>query len=67
MGFRFRKVIKIAPWVTLNITANGLSSVSIGGKGVTLNLGKKGAHATVSALGTGLSYGQKLDDSATQD
>lgn len=56
MGFNFRKSLKIAPGVRLNITKKGVSSVSLGGKGARVNLGKKGTRTTVGIPGTGLSY-----------
>lgn len=61
MGLRFRKSIKIAPGVKLNL---GLKSVgvSIGGKhaGISVN-SRTGATARVSAgHGTGLSYVTKI-------
>lgn len=55
MGFNFRKSIKIAPGVKLNISKKGITSVSVGGKGVRLTAGRKAARTTVS-LGNGLSY-----------
>lgn len=61
MAIKFRGKIKIAPGVKLNITSKGISSVSLGGKGVTLNSGsKKGATLTTSIPGSGLSHTQKL-------
>lgn len=63
MGFRFRKRIKIAPGVKLNVTAKGLSSVSLGGKGFTLNAGKAGVKTTASIHGTGLSCSENLTSS----
>ena len=56
MGFNFRKSLKIAPGIRLNLTKKGVSSVSFGGRGVKVNVGKKGTRTTVSAPGTGLSY-----------
>lgn len=56
MGFNFRKSLKIAPGVRLNITKKGISSVSLGGKGARVNLGRKGTRTTVGVPGTGLSY-----------
>lgn len=56
MGFNFRKSFKIAPGVRLNVGKKGISSVSVGGKGVRVSVGKKGTRTTVSAPGTGLSY-----------
>lgn len=56
MGFRFRKSIKLAPGVRLNVTKKGISSLSIGKRGATINVGKKGTRGTVGLNGTGLSY-----------
>lgn len=56
MGFNFRKSLKIAPGVRLNITKNGISSISLGTKGAKVNLGKKGTRTTVGLPGTGMSY-----------
>ena len=60
MGFHFRKRIKIAPGVNLNIGKKSVG-VSVGGKhgGLSLN-SKTGARARVSAPGTGLSYSEKI-------
>lgn len=60
MGFTFRKRIKIAPGISVNIGKKGVSSISIGGKGGSINLGKRGIHGTASIPGTGLSYRKKL-------
>ena len=56
MGFRYRKRIKILPYVYLNLSARGAS----------LSFGRRGAHYTVSSTGkrtasvglpgTGMSY-----------
>jgi len=62
MGFRFRKKIKIAPGVSINVTQKGVSSASIGGKGVTLNVGAKGTKLTTSIPNTGISYSQSLSN-----
>lgn len=56
MGFNFRKSLKIAPGIRLNITKKGVSSVSLGTKGARVNLGKKGTRTTVGLPETGLSY-----------
>lgn len=57
MAFRIRKSFKIAPGVRLNVSKSGLST-SIGGKGTTVNLSKRGAKVTSSIPGTGLSTSQ---------
>lgn len=59
MGFRFRKSVKIAPGVRINVGKKG-SSVSIGGKGATVNFSKKGTRTTVGIPGTGISYTKNL-------
>ncbi len=56
MGFRFRKGVKLFPGLRLNVTKHGLSSLSLGGKGLTYNIGKKGTRGTVGLPGSGLSY-----------
>ncbi|NHB57557.1 DUF4236 domain-containing protein [Acinetobacter shaoyimingii] len=54
--FKFRKSVKIAPGVRLNISNKGIKSISLGGKGITQNISKKGARTTFSIPQTGLSY-----------
>ena len=56
MSLRFRKSIKLAPGVKLNLGKKSVG-VSVGGKygGVSYN-SRNGARARVSAPGTGLSY-----------
>ena len=56
MGFRFRKSIKLAPGVRLNLTKKGISSLSVGKRGASVNIGKKGTRGTVGLPGSGLSY-----------
>lgn len=60
MGFKFRKRVSIIPGVKLNITSKGISSVSLGGKGATLNIGKKGTKATVGIPGSKMSYSKRI-------
>ena len=57
MGFRFRKKVKIAPGIDLNVTKKGLSSLSLGKKGAAINVGKDGKISnTIGIPGTGLHY-----------
>lgn len=56
MGLNFRKSLKIAPGIRVNLTKKGVSSVSLGPRGAKVNIGKKGTRTTVSVPGTGLSY-----------
>jgi hypothetical protein len=56
--FRFRKRIKLFPGLWLNASKRGISA-SIGGRGATVNISKKGVRETVSVPGTGISYQTK--------
>lgn len=60
MSIRFRKSVKLAPGVKLNIGKKS-AGISLGGKygGVSFN-SKTGAKGRVSAPGTGLSYSTSL-------
>lgn len=55
MAIRFRKSIKVAPGLRLNISKSGVST-SVGGKGLTANVSKRGGVETTASIpGTGLS------------
>jgi hypothetical protein len=56
MGWRFRKSFKILPGVRMNFGSKGITSWSFGGRGVRVNVGKRGTTTTYSLFGTGLSY-----------
>lgn len=58
MGFGFRKSFKVAPGVRLNV-GKTRSSLSVGGKGLTTNISKRGVKMTAGIPGTGLSYTTK--------
>lgn len=61
MGFRFRQRIKLLSGVHINVSGNGITSLSIGGHGGTLNINKNAQiTSTVGLPGTGLSYRQIL-------
>ena len=56
MGFRFRKSLKIAPGVRLNVGKKS-AGVSFGGKGLRYSINSSGRKtATVGIPGSGLSY-----------
>lgn len=56
MGFRFRKSIKIAPGVRVNIGKKS-TSISFGGKGARYTVSSTGRKtASVGIPGTGISY-----------
>lgn len=65
MAFRFRKSIKLAPGVKLNVGKKSVG-VSVGGKygGYSFN-SRTGARARVSAPGTGLSYTTSLNSKSS--
>lgn len=52
MALRFRKSIKIAPGVRMNIGKKGLTSLGVG----KMNFGKRGVHQNFNIPGTGISY-----------
>ena len=56
MGLRFRKSIKIAPGIKLNIS-NKSTGISVGGKGARISVNSKGrVTKSVGLPGTGISY-----------
>jgi hypothetical protein len=55
MGFRFRKGVKLAPGVRLNLSKSG-TSFSFGGRGATVNVRGRRVRTTLGIPGTGLSY-----------
>lgn len=60
MGLKFRKSIKIANGVKLNVSKSGVS-LSLGKKGLHYTINSKGqSTATASLPGTGLSYQKKF-------
>nr|DAM65204.1 MAG TPA: Protein of unknown function (DUF4236) [Caudoviricetes sp.]DAO20293.1 MAG TPA: Protein of unknown function (DUF4236) [Caudoviricetes sp.] len=52
-SFKFRKRIKVAPGVTINLSRSGVST-TLGPKGFSLNVGKNGAHLNAGIPGTGI-------------
>ncbi len=56
MGLRFQKRKKLLPGVTLNIGKRGPTSLSFGRRGARVAVGRRGLQATLTLLGTGLSY-----------
>jgi hypothetical protein len=55
MGLRFRRRVKIAPGVSLNISKSGVG-ISAGPRGAKIGVGPRGVHRSVGIPGTGLSY-----------
>lgn len=61
MGLRFRKSIKIAPGVKINLNKNSVSA-TVGSKGAHYTVNSKGKRtSTVGIPGTGLSYSTSSD------
>lgn len=59
MGWRFQRRKKILLGVTLNLGRRG-PGLSFGRRGGRLSVGRRGATATLSLVGTGLSYVRRL-------
>lgn len=59
MGFRFRKSLKIAPGVRVNLSKSG-SSVSFGRRGATVNVSDRGTYVNAGIPGSGLSWREKV-------
>lgn len=55
MGLRVRKIVRILPGVRLNLSKSG-GSLSLGGRGLSVNLGKDGVRTMAGMPGTGISY-----------
>ncbi len=63
MGFRFRRSIKLAPGLRLNVSKSGVS-MSAGLRGASVSMGKNGVYGNVGVPGTGVSYRKRLDSSS---
>ena len=57
MGFRFRRSVKICKGIKVNFSKSG-ASLSLGGRGNSLNISSKGVKHTLGIPGTGISYQQ---------
>lgn len=64
MGWRFRKSIKLAPGIKINIGKKGISSLSVGPRGAHINAGKNGTSLSTGIPGTGLYNVTRLDKPA---
>ena len=59
MSLRFRKTIKLAPGIRMNLSGGGISW-SIGPRGASIGIGKRGTFLSTSIPGTGLYSRQRL-------
>lgn len=64
MAWNYRKRIKIAPGINLNLSKGGVST-SIGAKGAKITIGKNGTYLNTSIPGTGLYSRTKLSGNST--
>ena len=61
MAIRFRRRLRVAPGVYINLNKHGLST-TIGKRGASLTLNSNGVYGNIGLPGTGLSYRTKLID-----
>ena len=66
MGFRFRRTVSLFPGVRLNLSRSGVSA-SVGVRGATVTLGRKGNYANIGIPGSGLSYRTRLSGSLQRE
>lgn len=64
MPWRFQRVLRIFPWLRLNLSKGGIST-SAGPRGASVNIGKHGVTTSAGVPGTGLSYRQRLGKPGT--
>lgn len=60
MALRFRKSVRLAPGLRLNLGTRG-ASLSAGPRGASITFGRNGLFGNVGIPGTGLSYRTRLD------
>jgi len=60
---RFRKSIKIAPGLKVNVSKSGVSG-TVGVKGASVNVGKNGAYLNTGIPGTGIYNREKISGAA---
>jgi Protein of unknown function (DUF4236)/Bacterial SH3 domain len=65
MGWRYRRPVRLAPGSRINITGSGVSTVSFGSRGATLNMGKGGTRTTFGLPGSGVSYSSRTSSGST--
>ena len=57
--FRYRRRVRIAKGLTLNLGKRGINSVTFGRRGASMNVSGKGTRETYGLPGTGMSYQTK--------
>ena len=66
MGLRYRKRVKVAPGVYLNLSKSGVSTTLKAGKGVSVSMGKNGTYLNTGIPGTGIYSRQKISSRGEQ-
>src|SRR5262245_27605249 len=64
MGMRFRKSVKLAPGVRMNLSKSGFSW-TLGPRGASVGVGRHGVYGNVGIPGTGISARNRLDGAST--
>lgn len=65
MGFRFRRSIRIAPGLRVNVGKRGVS-LSAGVRGASVTFGPRGTYTNVGIPGTGFSYRERVGGGSEQ-
>lgn len=65
MGLRFRRSIKLAPGLRLNLSKSGLG-MSVGARGASISVGSSGVYANAGIPGTGFSIREKISGTSAQ-
>ena len=60
MGLRYRKKVKVAPGVYLNMSKTGTSTTIKLGNGMSLNMGNNGTYLNSGIPGTGIYSREKI-------
>jgi hypothetical protein len=60
MGWRFQRRLKVLPGIRLNLSKRGVSSISVGRRGLWANFGRQGTRTSIGLPGTGLRYTSKI-------
>lgn len=66
MAWSFRKRIKVAPGVHINLSKKGVST-SFGTKGASITTGSRGTYLNTSISGTGIYNRQRIDGGRNGD
>jgi hypothetical protein len=62
MGFRYRRSVKLAPGIRMNVSGSGVSW-TLGPKGGSIGIGKRGTYFSSSIPGTGLYSRKRIGES----